>query len=113
MPVCVRARAAFSPGVEQDSITSGPANAASSAPGSVAVAITSRSLTASTKRRAEPAISTWSEAGWARSASTIPSPIRSALLSSTRGRGFSSTPAANAASTASSNFGPKPRTPRS
>ena len=112
MPVCVRARSALSPGSEQCSMTSSSANARSSSPGSVAVATMSRSLTASTIRRAEPASSTRSEAGCARSAATMPSPISSALVSSTRGRGASPTPAANAASTDSSNFAPKPRTPR-
>ena len=65
-------------------MTSSSAKAASSAGGSEAVAMMSRSLTASVRRRAEPASSTRSDAGCARSASTIPSPMSSALLSSTR-----------------------------
>jgi hypothetical protein len=74
-PVCVRARAAFSPGEAALSMTSSSAKAVSSAEGSEAVAMMSRSLTESARRRAEPASSTRSLAGCARSAATISSPI--------------------------------------
>ena len=74
-PVCVRPRAAFSFGADADSMRSSSPSARTSAPGSDAVAMMSRSLTESAWRRAEPASSTRSAAGCARSASTICSPI--------------------------------------
>jgi len=64
-------------------------------------------------RRAEPASSTCSDAGWARRAATIASAAASALGSSMRSPGTS--PASNAASEArmfSSALAPNPRTPR-
>ena len=74
----------------------------------------SRSLTESARRRTPPATSTWTAAGWRRSSSTIASPSSVARCSSSsRGAAFSATPDANAASTDSSNLGPKPLTPRS
>src|SRR5919202_523685 len=112
-PVWVRARAKLLSSPEECSTMSISPSARSSAGGSDAVAMTSRSLTASTSRRAEPASSTRSAAGCSRSAATIASPTSSALCSSVRGRGASATPAANACRTASSNLGPKPLTWRS
>ncbi len=112
-PVCVRPRAACSLGADADSIPSTSASARTSAPGSLAVAMMSRSLTESAWRRAEPASSTRSDAGCARSAATICSPTFSARCSSTRCAGRSATPAASDDSTDSSNFAPKPLTSRS
>ena len=109
MPVCVRPRAACSLGAVADSITSSSPSARASAAGSEAVAMMSRSLTESAWRRAEPASSTRSEAGCARSASTIASPMLSARLQQHALRGprrrcrRRSSPAP-----ISSNFGPKP-----
>jgi hypothetical protein len=73
-------------------MTSRSANAAASAPGSLAVAMTSRSLTLSARRRALPASSTRSAAGCARSPSMTCSAIPSALGSRKRGAGFSAMP---------------------
>jgi hypothetical protein len=75
IPVWVRPRAAFSPAVPDDSMTSSSANALVSAAGSEAVAMMSRSLTLSVRRRADPATSTLSEAGCASRAPTICSAI--------------------------------------
>ena len=112
-PVCVRPRAAFSFGAEADSIRSSSPSERASAPGSDAVAMMSRSLTESAWRRAEPASSTRSAAGCARSAATICSPISSARFSSTRCAGRSPMPASIELSTEASNFGPKPFASRS
>ena len=112
-PVWVRPRVPASVARPVDSMISSSLSAEASATGSCAVAITSRSLTESASRRAEPASSTCSEAGWARSAATIASAAASALGSSMRSPGTS--PASNAASEArmfSSALAPNPRTPR-
>ena len=63
-------------------------------------------------RRALPAISTRSQAGWSRSAAASASAIASAFDRSSRGFGRPSAPAASAASMLSSAFAPKPRRPR-
>ena len=82
--------------------------ALASASGSVAVAITSRSLTVSVMRRAEPASSTWVEAGCSLSAVISGSAMASALSSTTR-VGRSPAPAnRRLARMASSALGPKP-----
>jgi hypothetical protein len=89
------------------------ASAAASAAGSVAAATMSRSFTESAFRRAEPAISTRTAAGCARRASATASPTSSARERTTRSADFSAAPAASAARTLSSNFGPKPFASRS
>ena len=112
-PLCARPRAAFSPAVPADSSASTPASAAARAAGSVAAATMSRSFTESASRRAEPAISTCTAAGWARSASATCSPTSSAVGRTMRCAGLSAAPASSAASTLSSNFTPKPFASRS
>ncbi len=99
-------------GVPADSIRSSRVAAVASASGSVAVAITSRSLTVSVIRRAEPASSTCREAGWSRSAAISGSAIASARSSTTRA-GRSPAPAnRRLARIASSALGPKPLSER-
>ena len=109
----MRPRAACSLGADADSMRSSEPSARTSAPGSEAVAMMSRSFTESAWRRAEPASSTRSAAGCARSAATICSPIVSARCSSTRCGGRSPIPASIDDRTDASNFGPNPLTSRS
>ena len=108
MPVCVRARAPRSPAERTDSITSSLPNASSSARGSSRGGDDVEVLDAvgQPPRRAGQ-LDAVARSARARSASTIPSPICSALCSSTRGAGRSPTPAAKAASSASSNLRPE------
>ncbi len=84
IPVCVRSRTPAAAGVPADSIRSSAVAARASSIGSWAVAITSRSLTLSAIRRAEPASSTRSAAGCARRAATSGSPTARARSSTTR-----------------------------
>ena len=107
-PVWVRSRTPASPGVAAASTRSSSVAARDSAPGSDAVAITSRSLTVSVMRRADPASSTRSAAGWARSAATSGSPIASARSSKIRERGSAAPDSSTAARIDSSALGPKP-----
>ena len=86
--------------------------ARASASGSVAVAITSRSLTVSVIRRADPASSTSIAAGCSRSAATSGSPTASARLSTIRA-GRSPAPSnRRLARIASSALGPNPLSAR-
>ena len=79
--MCVRSRTPASPGVPACSTSSSSVAACDSASGSCAVAITSRSLTLSVIRRAEPASCTCSDAGCSRSAAISGSAIASARSS--------------------------------
>ena len=63
MPECVTTRAPAGPLCWTDSTISSEPSNSTSAPASDAVAMMSMSLTESPQRRAEPATSTWSEAG--------------------------------------------------
>ena len=87
MPVCVVTRAPASPEDCTDSTSSSSPSVRASAFGSLAVAMMSRSLTESARRRSEPATSTRSLAGCARSAVSTSSAIASARESTTRGAG--------------------------
>jgi hypothetical protein len=109
-PECVTARAPASPEVETLSIPPRPANASTSAAGSLAATTMSRSFTVSARRRALPASSTRSADGWSRRLATSSSPTARAFESSMRALGRPSAPAASAASTFSSAFVPKPFT---
>ena len=116
-PVWVRSRTPDSLGVWAASTSSSAAAAWASASGSEAVAMMSRSLTLSVIRRAEPASSTRSAAGWARRASSSCSPTASARLSTTRRppplpSASSARWAAIAARMLSSALGPKPLSAR-
>ena len=114
IPVWVRARPALSPGAELDSMTSSAAKACSSAGGSVGggddVEVLDRVGHAAGRcRRARRGPTPDGRAAPRRSRS----PIGSARIARRAPRGARPTRAANAASIASSNFGPKPRTSRS
>ena len=87
MPVCVVTRAPASPEFCTDSTSSISPSVRASAFGSLAVAMMSRSLTESARRRSEPATSTRSLAGCARRAASTSSAIGIAFESTTRGAG--------------------------
>ncbi len=87
MPVWVVTRAPASPEFWTDSTSSISPSVRASAFGSEAVAMMSRSLTESARRRSEPATSTRSLAGCARSAASTCSAIGIAFESTTRGAG--------------------------
>ena len=113
MPVWVVTRAPASPADWTDSTISISPSVLASAAGSEAVAMMSRSLTESALRRSEPATSTRSDAGCARSAPTICSAIGTARDSRIRGAGPpSSSCSARTRLRFSSAFGPNPRSPR-
>ena len=111
-PVWVIARAPLFPEREIVSSEGILSSAPISAAGSSAVAMMSMSLTESVMRRAEPAISTLSEAGCARSASTIVSATVSAFESSVRTCVSGTSADASPARIASSTFAPKPLSSR-
>ena len=112
IPLWVSARAPALPDRLASAISGSSQNALASTAASVAVATRSRSRHVSAMRRALPAISTRSQAGCSRSAAASASAISSPFDRSSRAFGWPSAPAAMAASTPSSAFGPNPLSER-
>ena len=112
MPAWVITRAPASPAEWTDSISGSSPSAAASAAGSLAVAMMSRSLTESARRRSEPATSTRSAAGCERSAPTICSAMFARARAGCAAPAPPSGDSASVLSSCSSTFGAEPRSSR-